>query len=270
MHATTPLLERLYDIAPTDLLPGALEGLYDGGLSIAAPRCYANFVSSVDGVVALESRRNSGSIISGKNQADRFVMGLLRAFADAVLVGAGTVRAEGRGAQWTPAFICPSAAADFAALRTQLGTPAVPRLVILTASGEIDPAQPAIQAGPIILAPDRIGETLRRRMPPSCEVVTFAADDRIDLRDAVEELNQRGYRRLLAEGGPTAFGDLLRHGLVDELFLTVAPVLLGRDERSNRLGLIENALLPAANPARLELASLRRSGSYLFLRYWLR
>ncbi|HYU63230.1 MAG TPA: dihydrofolate reductase family protein, partial [Verrucomicrobiae bacterium] len=64
-------------------------------MAIPEGRVYANFVSSIDGIVALEAgTAPSGGIISGRNEADRFVMGLLRAFADAVLVGAGTVRAE--------------------------------------------------------------------------------------------------------------------------------------------------------------------------------
>lgn len=261
------LLERLLDLHPAGRLPGALESLYDGGLSIDSPRCYVNFVTSVDGVVAVEGRRNSGSVISGRNQADRFVMGLLRAFADAVLVGAGTVRAEGHGAQWTPAFVYPAAAADFTALRRQLGLTAAPRLAILTASGDLDPSEPALQAGPIILAPARLGDGLRRTMPAGCEVIGVEGDERVDLRQALDALRARGYQRVLSEGGPTTFGELLRRQLVDELFLTVSPVLAGRDRDADRLGLVEKARFPAGHFASMELRSLRRSGSHLFLRY---
>ncbi|TME87430.1 MAG: hypothetical protein E6I43_03265, partial [Chloroflexi bacterium] len=83
------------DLPDRSLHPELAE-LYDGGLAIPEGHVYANFVSSIDGIVALEAgTAPSGGIISGRNEADRFVMGLLRAFADAVLVGAGTVRAEG-------------------------------------------------------------------------------------------------------------------------------------------------------------------------------
>ncbi len=91
---------------------------------------YANFVSSIDGIVALEAgTAPSGGIISGRNEADRFVMGLLRAFADAVLVGAGTVRAEGGKALWTTEYIFPAAAKAYADLRQVLRREKIPRLV---------------------------------------------------------------------------------------------------------------------------------------------
>src|SRR5512141_2287638 len=83
---------------------GLAEGLkqrYGGGLGFEAPRLYANFVSSLDGVVALEGTTNSSQMISGKSEADRFVMGLLRACADAVMIGAGTLRAA-PASLWTP------------------------------------------------------------------------------------------------------------------------------------------------------------------------
>jgi hypothetical protein len=78
---------------PSYDLPADLERLYGGGLGFEAPRLYANFVSSLDGVVALEGEKHSSQMISGQSEADRFVMGLLRACADAVLIGAGTLRA---------------------------------------------------------------------------------------------------------------------------------------------------------------------------------
>src|SRR5205807_9223950 len=116
-------------------LPVQLAELYDGGLAIRKGTVYANFVSSIDGIVALEGgRAPSGGIISGRNEADRFVMGLLRAFADAVVVGAGTVRAEGGKALWTPDYIFPAAAEALAALRRALKREPAPRLVIVCGS----------------------------------------------------------------------------------------------------------------------------------------
>jgi riboflavin biosynthesis pyrimidine reductase len=265
----TPLLERLRDSSPGSPLPAPLEQLYDGGLSIPSPRCYVNFVTSVDGVVAVEERRNSGSVISGRNRADRFLMGLLRAFADAVLVGAGTVRAEGRNARWTPDFVYPDAAAGFSQLRAELKLSPEPRLAILTASGELDPTQPVLEAGAIVLAPVRAASTLRRTLPSTCEVVAPGGEDQVDLRLAVDALRERGLRRILSEGGPSTFGELLRRRLVDELFLTVSPVLAGREEGTDRLGLVERARFPAGSFPSMELCSVRRSGSHLFLRYLL-
>src|SRR4029077_9750126 len=98
---------------------------------------YSNFVTSLDGVVSLGASPSAGSAISGRNQADRFLMGLLRACADAVLLGAGTLRAT-PGHLWTPAHIFPGEAKSFAELRVALGRKAQPRLVLLT-TGAIDP-----------------------------------------------------------------------------------------------------------------------------------
>src|SRR5438309_7790501 len=104
------------------------------------------------GIVAIEGgAAPSGGIISGRNEGDRFVMGLLRAFADAVLVGAGTVRAEGGKALWTPEYIFPAAAEAFGALRRSLKRQKTPRLVIVTARGELKPSERALQVGALVL-----------------------------------------------------------------------------------------------------------------------
>src|SRR5438445_9810998 len=129
-------LYRLYEAPDLSegLLPPQLSELYDGGLAIPEGGVYANFVSSIDGIVALEDgTAPSGGIISGRNEADRFVMGLLRAFADVVLVGAGTVRAEGGRALWTAEYIFPAAADSFRTLRLALKRKGEPRLVIVSA-----------------------------------------------------------------------------------------------------------------------------------------
>jgi riboflavin biosynthesis pyrimidine reductase len=263
-----PLLRRLSDHSPAGPLPQALEELYDGWLWLPSPCCYGNFVTSVDGVVAVEERRDSGSLISGRNRADRFLMGLLRAFADLVLVGAGTVRAEGRGALWTPDYVYPDAASGFSELRASLGLPPQPRLAVLTASGELDPTRPALLSGPIILAPSRAVASLPGDLASSSEVLT-SGEERVDLPYALAALRERGYRRILCEGGPTTFGEMLRHRLVDQLFLTVSPVLAGRKQGGDRLGLVEGAHFASGRFPSMELLSVRRSGSHLFLRYGL-
>jgi len=109
----TPLA-RLYERAglPFWGLPPPLAAAYGGDLGFARPCVYANFVASMDGVTALGPEYpSSGSAISGHDPADRFVMGLLRACADVVLIGAGTLRAS-PGHLWTPGHVCPAAADD--------------------------------------------------------------------------------------------------------------------------------------------------------------
>jgi hypothetical protein len=118
-----PPLTRLYERAGLLAwgLPGALAAAYGGDLGLGQPCVYANFVASVDGVTALgPGYPSSGSAISGHDPADRFVMGLLRACADVVLIGAGTLPAT-PGHLWTPGHVCPAAADGYAALRRGLG-----------------------------------------------------------------------------------------------------------------------------------------------------
>ena len=118
----------------TTRCPADLKHVY-GRLGFTAPILYSNFVSSLDGVVTLGSKPSAGSVISGKYPADRFLMGLLRACADAVVLGAGTLRAT-PGHLWTPAHVYPALATEFTALRSALGRSAEPALVLLTATGE--------------------------------------------------------------------------------------------------------------------------------------
>ena len=89
-----PALEHLYESQglPEFDLPSELAEAYGGALGFSEPRLYANFVTSLDGVVALPGERHSSRLISEHSTADRFVMGLLRACADAVLIGAETMR----------------------------------------------------------------------------------------------------------------------------------------------------------------------------------
>ena len=262
-------LERLFDQGAVQAppTPAELVRLYGGPLELPSPWLYANFVSSIDGVVALGSERNSGSLISGKNEGDRFVMGLLRAFADAVFVGAGTMRAEGKGALWTPDYIYPAAASAFAELRKRLGLTAQPQLAILTASGEIFAAERALEAGALILTTESAASGLRRRLPAASRVVTVGRGLEFSVMEAVHTLRGEGFDRLLSEGGPTVVAELLGAGLLDELFLTLSPVLSGRADGTLRRGLAYGREFPAKQLLWADLVSLRRSGSHLFLRY---
>ena len=135
-------LELLYetDGLPRTPLPAELARIYDGDLGLGEECVYANFVVTVDGAVAIPAMPRSNEFIAGNSDADRFVMGLLRAFADAVLVGAGVLRASPRGT-WRPDGIFPPAASEYAELRERLGTSAAPEVAILTGSGDIGVGQ---------------------------------------------------------------------------------------------------------------------------------
>ena len=101
---------------PVVPLPPDLARIYGGELGLAEDCVYANFVATLDGVVAIPSVPNSNAVIAGDNDADRFLMGLLRAVADAVLIGAGVLRASPKGT-WRAESIYPPAADAYAALR---------------------------------------------------------------------------------------------------------------------------------------------------------
>ena len=228
---------------------------------------YANFVSSIDGIVALEGgTAPSGGIISGRNEADRFVMGLLRAFADAVLVGAGTVRAEGGKALWTPDYIFPAAAKAYADLRQALKRSKTPRLVIVCGSADLNPSEPALEVGALVLTSTESAERLRTVLPKASEVRTISDTDPIDVDSIFDALHADGYRTILSEGGPQLFGELVSKDRVDELFLTVSPVLEGQSDQS--FGLIRGVDF-GRTPKRSRLLSVRRHESHLFLRYQL-
>ena len=193
-------------------------------------------------------------------------MGLLRACADAVLVGAGTMQAS-RSATWSAERAYPPAADAFAELRVRLGKTARPEVAFLTASGRIDVEHPALEAGAVVLTTPGGAQTLEGRLPEASDVVVVNEGDLVDVRAAVELLRARGHEQILSEGGPTVLGLLLEAGVVDELFVTVSPLLAGRSPLSERLGLVEGVhFLPERRVAG-ELIGVRRHGGHLFLRY---
>jgi riboflavin biosynthesis pyrimidine reductase len=262
-----PALELLFEAGglPAFDLPGALASAYGGSLGFAEPRLFANFVATVDGVVAIPSEPMSNKLIAAGSASDRFVMGLLRACADVVMVGSGTLTAS-PGGLWTPRQAFPAAADGFAELRRRLGRPAGVEVAIVSASGLLDASHPVFGTGAIVLSTELGAARLDGKLPGEA-IVAISGDERIDARRMVEALRERGHRLILSEGGPHAVGPLLAAGLVDELFLTISPLLTGRVDGDPRLGLVEGADLLPGGPPRTKLLGLRRDGDHLFLRY---
>jgi riboflavin biosynthesis pyrimidine reductase len=228
---------------------------------------YANFVSTLDGVVAIPALTQSNKLVSGGSDGDRFVMGSWRAAADVVLIGAGTLYASPTGS-WTPERAHPVSADAFSELRRRLGLPKAPELAILSGSGSLCLRHPALETGAAVLTSGLGAPRLRDRLPSRSSIVTLGDDPVLDPHRIIEALRERGHHRILVEAGPHGFGSLVRAGLVDELFLTLSPLLVGRDARASRLGLVEAAdLMPTGVQARL--LGLRRHGAHLFLRYGL-
>jgi riboflavin biosynthesis pyrimidine reductase len=247
-------------------MPRDLTDIY-GSLGFGQTVVYSNFVTSLDGVVALGKEPSAGSVISGRNEADRFLMGLLRACADAILLGAGTLRAT-PGHQWTAEHIYPSMSTSFEKLRAELGRKPQPRLVVFTSSGKVDVSHRAIVEGATIVTSERGVNALRGRLPDSCDVIALEGERDVDAEHAVTELRGRGYAVMLTEGGPHLMGDLLTAGLLDEAFITISPVIAGRDVEP-RLGMVAGVELLPRRQLWSRVLSARRNGDFLFLRYGL-
>ncbi len=253
---------------PSFELPGELRRLYGGELRLPSRCLFSNFVATVDGVVAIPGLPHSNKLLSDDSQADRFVMGLLRACADAVLVGAGTMQASPRSL-WTAEQAYPAAANGYTELRRSLGSTERPQIAIVTASGSIDVAHPVLEAGALVLTTRRGEAVLDGKLPAAAEIVVLPGTAGVDVRAAVALLHDRGHGRVLSEAGPTLFGSLLSADVVDELYLTVSPLLAGRSESSARLSLVEGTELLPSVRARSRLLGVRSHGDYLFLRYGL-
>src|ERR1051325_10388981 len=155
-------------------------------------------------------------------------MGLLRAFADAVLMGAGPLRAT-PGHHWTPEHIYPDLTEAFADLRIDLGRKPRPRLVLLTASGEVAVSHAAVIGGATIVTTAGGASGLRDRLPDSCDIIEIGDSGAVDVTKAIAELHSRGYASILTEGGPHVMGDLVAAKLLDEAFVTISPVVAGRE-----------------------------------------
>jgi riboflavin biosynthesis pyrimidine reductase len=259
MNPIEQLFER--EGLPRFGLPAALAASYGGDFGLTRPLLYANFVTSADGVVALPGAGESGAVVSGNSEPDRFVMGLLRAAADAVLIGAGTFRA-GAGSLWHPKAVLPEASDPFAQLRRQLSLRPYPLLVVVTASGHIDVAQPALRDCLIVTTLQ--GEARLRGKLPSGARIAVLDGPPFEPRSLLDLLRAQGLQVILTEGGPSLVGQLLGAGLLDELFLTTSPRLFGRRPGDERKSLVEGVDLGGRS---IDLLSVRRHESHLFLRY---
>ena len=280
MLSTAPPARALAPLLVADLpadrrrgddLPPGLASRYGGQLAIPLradrPTVVGNFVSTLDGVVSYNTAEAAGGgEISGFFEPDRFVMGLLRALADAVVIGAGTLRAAPEE-RWTPQFIHPPSASEFAALRARLGLSPQPRTVIVTASGAIDLDRPGLADPGVPVAIITTDAGARRLGTPSGHVDVHSLGDEVRPGAMLDALADAGASVVLCEGGPHLFGQLLEAGLVDELFLTLAPQVAGRAPAVPRLGLVEERAFSVAGAPWARLVDLRHAGDHLFTRY---
>jgi 2,5-diamino-6-(ribosylamino)-4(3H)-pyrimidinone 5'-phosphate reductase len=196
-------------------------------------------VASADGRAAV-----NGSAVGIGSPADKRLMRELRAEADVVLHGAGTVRADPLSAR---------VPADLVEQRLAHGLSAQPLGAIVTRSGNLPSHHPYYESSTVIYI------TSERKVAVNLPTVELCHVDGV--AHAVEDLRRRGVRRILCEGGPTLNTALLQAHLVDELFLTIAPKLLGGEDP---LTIVKGASLGTLH---LELRSLVERDGELFVRY---
>lgn len=180
------------------------------------PWLRANMVASVDGAGHLE-----GVTATLSSKVDRRLFMLLRTLADVVLVGAGTVRAEGYG----PA----RRSTRWHALRGD--RPPTPPIAVVSARLDLDPASRVFTAAPphartIVFTTAQAPAGRRAELARHAEVITVG-EAAVDVTAAVRALADRGYQRMLTEGGPHLLAQLAAAGLLDDLCLTIAPLLTG-------------------------------------------
>lgn len=194
-----------------------LAGVYAGGRD---PRGWlrSNFAASLDGAITGADGRSA----SVNSEADHVVFELLRAQSHAVVVGAGTVRSEGYPAlrvaeRWRPT-------------RRWLRLPDGLPVVAVSNIGAVPPSFLDQPVGSVLMAlPGRSPGLAEARERLGTDQVVVCGDDEVDARRLVDALTDRGWTQLLCEGGPRLHASLIAAGLVDEICLSITPVVVGGD-----------------------------------------
>jgi riboflavin biosynthesis pyrimidine reductase len=214
------------------------------------PWLRANFVASLDGAAEVAGYSRGLS-----NEVDQRILRLLRVHADAIMVGAGTIRHEGYGAMHLDD--------DAQRWRVENGLAAQPTLVIVSNSLALDPVHRLFTQAPVRPI------VLTRGAAPAAGVETLApvadlvrcGDAAVDLSAGLAALRRRGLTQVLTEGGPRLFGDLVAADLVDEICLTVSPLLAGAGATRIAAG------VGRAGPAPMRLGHIIAAEDLLLTRY---
>lgn len=214
------------------------------------PFLYLDMVASADGAATVRGR--TGELGS---DADRVAFSRLREWCDAILVGAETVRVEDYG---------PPRPTDASReRRARHGLAPIPKMIVVTASCRLDPATRLFSdpgRRPIIVTIEDADPEALDPLRPVADVIQVG-HGRVDLPGALRHLRGDGVAHLLCEGGPTLNSELLRHDLVDDLFLTITPQVVGTSRRRIVEGVVDHG------PRTVEIVELREHGGELLLRY---
>lgn len=242
-------MRQVFPVAGPDLDDGGLASLYAFPSGEGWVR--ANMVASADGAAVVSGK--SGGLSS---DADRRLFAVLRGLADVIVAGAGTVRAE----NYQPA----RAREVWSSLRS--GRPSVPAIAVVSGRLELDPSSELFASAPddartIVITCAASPPDVRAALSSIADVIV-AGDTAVDLKVAVESLASRGLTRVSCEGGPHLLGDLGAAGLLDELCLTVGPLLAGPGATRVMAG------QPwPSDPHRMRLAHVLEDDGFLFTRY---
>jgi riboflavin biosynthesis pyrimidine reductase len=257
-------------------LPPNLSRLY-GAFRLPLPRSglhvFSNFVSTLDGVVSLQVKGHSGGgDISGFSRQDRMVMGLLRAAADAVIVGSGTLAADPEHL-WTPQAICPELGNDYRRLADAMNKPRAALNVIVSAEGTVNLRLPVFASGKVaamIITTRRGAKQLRKqRVPDSVQIhATRRRSGAIPAAAILRAVDRAiAGKQVLVEGGPRLLATFYKERLIDEQFLSLAPQLAGREIGDSRMGLVMGKAFAPRDPRWGRLTDARQGSQLLFLRY---
>jgi riboflavin biosynthesis pyrimidine reductase len=256
------MIERIFPAASgSEALSGALAdsellSLYAAGrpADTAVPWVSFNFVASIDGAATVDGR--SGTL---GNAADQHIFQLLRRHADVILVGAQTIRTEGYGG--------PLLSSEAQEWRRTHGMVPHPPLAIVSGSLDLDPQLPVFRDAPAtpLVFTTAAAPADRRAALAGVAHVMDAGADALDAGALLGALSSLGLARIHSEGGPTLLGTLQAAGLVDELCLTVSPLLAGGS--APRISHVHPGSAHGTGPQPMELAHILKAESMLFLRY---
>jgi riboflavin biosynthesis pyrimidine reductase len=237
--------------AGRDLADADLAALYAYPQRPAGRWLRANFATSADGAATVD-----GASAGLSSPADRRVFALLRSLADVIVVGAATARTE----RYAPVRVREL----WRHLRA--GRAATPPIAVVSARLDLDPASPLLAGAPpdartIVITTADAPPDRRAALARHADVIV-AGESAVDMRAALGALADRGHRRLLAEGGPHMLAQFVADGLLDDLCLTIAPLLAGP-----AAGRIVAGALSPAGPLRLALAHVIEDDGFLLCRY---
>ncbi|SEL47577.1 pyrimidine reductase family protein [Rhodococcus maanshanensis] len=219
----------------------------------SAPWVRVNFVSSIDGAVSAD-----GTSAGLGTPADKRLFGVLRELADVILVGAGTVRAENYGGA--------RVTAERSARRRERGQADAPPVAVVTASADIDPTSRLLTdttVAPLVLTTAAAPDDRKAGLEAAGARVLELGESTVPPSAILDTLHGLGLARVLCEGGPALFGQLLAADAVDELCLTTAPLLVAG--RAPRI-----ASSPDAAPKAMRRAHLLGDEDGTLLTRWVR